>query len=105
MVTEPELDEDGFIEDVDKWSEEAARFIAKEQFGIELEESHWNVIRFFRGYYEKWGTLPMIKTVRKETELSTEQLDQLFQRGESSTRGIICKISGLPKLLCLSAGC
>lgn len=100
-----EFDEDGFIKDAEKWSEEVAKQIAREQFGIELGDTHWRIIRFFRDYYERWGTLPMVRTVRREMGLSTEQVNELFQRGESTARGVICKISGLPKLLCISAGC
>jgi len=100
-----ELDEDGFLKDPNKWNAEVATYIAREQFGIELEDIHLKVVRFFLEYYQKWGTLPMIRTVRTNLNLTSEKLDELFKRKNSTARGVICKISGLPKLLCMAAGC
>ena len=71
-----ELDEDGFLKDPHKWNVEVATYIAREQFGIELEDVHWKVVRFFLEYYQKWGTLPMIRTVRTNLNLTSEQLDE-----------------------------
>jgi len=100
-----ELDEEGFLKDPNRWSEEVATYIAEEQFNIKLTAKHWEVIKFFREYFQRWGTLPMIRTVRKSLGITVEELEEMFRRKGSSARGVICKISGLPKLLCISAGC
>jgi hypothetical protein len=47
----------------------------------------------------------MVKTIRDEAGLTADQFEQLFKRGISNARGILCKISGLPRNLCIAAGC
>jgi len=99
------IDDEGYLLDSSTWNEEIAREIAKRQFGIELTEAHWTCIRIARAYYEKWSSLPMVKTIREEAGLTAEEFERLFRRGTSSARGVLCKISGLPKMLCIAAGC
>jgi tRNA 2-thiouridine synthesizing protein E len=99
------FDEDGFLKDPNSWSSDIANAIAKKQFDIELTENHMRVINFVREYYFKWGAIPMVKAIRDAVGLSNVQLDELFKRGSSTARGVICKISGLPKLLCIASGC
>jgi tRNA 2-thiouridine synthesizing protein E len=99
------LDGEGYLADPSMWNEEIAQEIAKRQFGIELTEAHWTCIRVVRKYYEKWSSLPMVKTIREEAGVDAQEFESLFRRGNSSARGVLCKISGLPRLLCISAGC
>lgn len=99
------FDDEGCLVDPKTWSEEIAREIAKKQFDVELAEAHWKCIRIVRAYYEKWLSLPMVKTIRDEAELTADEFDQLFRKGASNARGVLCKISGLPKNLCIAAGC
>jgi len=99
------FDGEGYLIDPHIWNEEIAGEIAKRQFGIDLTEAHWTCIRIARQYYEKWSSLPMVKTIREEAEITAEQFESLFTRGASSARGVLCKISGLPRILCISAGC
>jgi len=99
------FDEEGYVVDPRMWNEEIAGEIAKRQFGIELTEAHWTCIRIARQYYEKWSSLPMVKTIREEAGITAEKFESLFKKGTSSARGVLCKISGLPRLLCLAAGC
>ena len=98
------FDEEGYLIDPKTWNEEIAREIAR-QFDVELAEAHWKCIRSVRAYYEKWSSLPMVKAIRDEAGLTTDQFDQLFRKGASNARGVLCKISGLPKNLCIAAGC
>lgn len=99
------FDEEGYLLDAKTWSEDIAGEIAKKQFGIVPTEAHWACIRIARTYYEKWSSLPMVKTIREDAGLTTEEFERLFKRGTSSARGVLCKISGLPKMLCIAAGC
>jgi tRNA 2-thiouridine synthesizing protein E len=99
------LDTDGFVVDTNSWSEDLARKMALDEFKIQLTETHWVCIWIVRNYYQKWGSMPMVKTVREGGKLSVEEFDELFRRGTSSARGVLCKVSGLPKLLCIAAGC
>jgi len=99
------FDDEGYLVNPRIWNEEIAGEIAKKQFGIALTEVHWSCINIVRKYYEKWLSLPMVKTIREEAGITAEEFEGLFKRGASSARGVLCKISGLPKMLCIAAGC
>jgi TusE/DsrC/DsvC family sulfur relay protein len=100
-----QLDDEGFLVDSSLWSEKLSREMAEKQFNIELTEKQLAVIIYMREYYKKWETLPILKTLRNEFNLDAEQIDELFKRGNSTARGVICKLAGLPKLLCIASGC
>lgn len=99
------FDEEGFLKNPDLWNLFLARKIAEDQFNIEMTELHIQAVNYVREYYEQWGTLPMVRTIRNHLKISSEQFDELFRRKESSARGVLCKISGLPRGLCTAAGC
>ena len=99
------IDEEGFLKEPDAWIEELSKKIAKEQFGMSLTGLQMQVICFVREYYLKWETLPMVKTIRDQFKLDSDQLDDMFKRGKSTARGVICKLGGLPKMLCIASGC
>lgn len=109
MMTEEKrarvFDDDGFVKTPDLWSDYLARQMAHDQFDIRMTELHMQTIHFVRAYYLKWGTLPMVRTIREHLKISNEQLEDMFKREGSSTRGVICKLSGLPRNLCIASGC
>jgi len=105
MIKENVLDEEGFVTDPSLWTDELSRKMAEEQFNLVLTELHIQTIRFVREYYLKWETVPMMKTIREHFKMESEQLDEMFKRGKSSSRGVICKLGGLPKMLCIASGC
>ena len=105
MVIDERLDEEGFVIDPREWSEDLSKQMAEMQFNMALTELHLQVIHFVRQYYFKWETLPMIKTIRGEFKLESSRLDEMFVRGKSTSRGVICKLAGLPKMLCIASGC
>ncbi len=99
-----ELDEDGFLQNWEEWDEDVAEALAKDtRFGdpIELTEEHWEIIRFLRKYYEKYGVAPpirqLVKAVAKELgpeKGNIEYLYKLFPKGPAKDA---CRIAGLPK--------
>lgn len=89
----------------DLWSHALARRMAEDQFNIRLTEMHFQAIDFVRAYYQEWGTLPMVRTIRNRLKISSEEIDDMFRKGQSSARGVLCKLSGLPKTLCIASGC
>jgi TusE/DsrC/DsvC family sulfur relay protein len=91
---EVEVDEDGFIQEPDKWSEELATAIAKTEEVEELTEDHWKVINYLRGYYQEFGIAPMIRKLCKETGFQLKYIYELFPSGPAKGA---CKIAGLPK--------
>ena len=105
MVDDNALDEEGFVKEPNTWTEELSKKMAKEQFSISLTDLQMQVIYFVREYYLKWETLPMVKTIRDQFKLDTDQFDDMFKRGKSTARGVVCKLSGLPKMLCIASGC
>ena len=99
------LDEQGFAISSNSWTKELAEKIAIQQFSITLAEKHWTCVNFVREYYGRWGAMPMIKNIRANSGLTIDEFEFLFKADNSSARGVLCKIAGLPKLLCISTGC
>jgi tRNA 2-thiouridine synthesizing protein E len=91
---EVEVDEDGFIQEPDKWCEELAVAIAKTEEVDDLTEDHWKVINYLRKYYQEFGIAPMIRKLCKETGFKLKYIYELFPSGPAKGA---CKIAGLPK--------
>lgn len=89
-----EVDEDGFIQDPSKWTEELAAAIAKTEDVEELTEDHWKVINYLRDYYQQYGIAPMIRKLCKETGFQLKYIYELYPSGPAKGA---CKIAGLPK--------
>jgi TusE/DsrC/DsvC family sulfur relay protein len=105
MVETSALDEEGFLIDPDLWTEELSKKMAEKQFNMVLTDLHMKIIHYMRAYYMKWDTLPILLTISKEFNLKSRELDEMFKRGNSTSRGVICKLGGLPKMLCMASGC
>jgi tRNA 2-thiouridine synthesizing protein E len=105
MVETGVLDEEGFLIDPDLWTEELSKKMAEKQFNMVLTDLQMKIIRYMREYYKKWETLPILLTISKEFNLKSRELDEMFKRGDSTSRGVICKLGGLPKMLCIASGC
>ncbi|MDN5347209.1 MAG: dissimilatory sulfite reductase related protein [Clostridia bacterium] len=91
---EIEVDEDGFIQDPDKWNEAVAKALAQTEGIEDLTPDHWKVINYLRQYYLEFGIAPMIRKLCKETGFSLKQIYDLFPSGPAKGA---CKIAGLPK--------
>lgn len=99
-----DVDEEGFLLNPEDWDEDVAREIAKRE-GIELTETVWELINYFREYYEDHMVHPTMHKVvlsrgkRKgvdfqEAEAYRDFLYELFPKGPIPT---LCKLAGLPK--------
>lgn len=91
---EVEVDEDGFIQEPDKWNEQLAKAIAETEDVENLTEDHWKVIKYLREYYQEFGIAPMIRKLCKETGFKLKYIYELFPSGPAKGA---CKIAGLPK--------
>jgi tRNA 2-thiouridine synthesizing protein E len=89
-----EVDEDGFIQEPDRWSEALAAVIAVTEDVPELSEDHWKVINYLREYYQQFGIAPMIRKLCKDTGFPLKDIYELFPSGPAKGA---CKIAGLPK--------
>ena len=89
-----EVDEDGFIQNPDSWSESLATALAKLDDVTNLTEDHWIVIKYLRTYYQQFGIAPMVRKLCKETGYDLKTIYELFPSGPAKGA---CKIAGLPK--------
>lgn len=95
-----ETDEEGYLQNLDDWSEEVANYIASTE-DIEMTEAHWEVVNFLKDYYKEYQIAPMIKILIKEMKKmfgpekgNNKYLYDLFPAGPAKQA---CKIAGLPK--------
>lgn len=88
------VDEDGFLEQPELWSDAVAKDFAQTEAINELTEQHWKVINYIRNYYLQFGIAPMIRKVCKETGFKLNEIYQLFPSGPAKGA---CKLAGLPK--------
>ena len=89
-----EVDEDGFLQEPERWNEEVAKDFAATEAVTELTEGHWKVIHYIRGYYVEFGIAPMIRKLCKETGYKLKEIYELFPSGPAKGA---CKLAGLPK--------
>lgn len=90
-----EVDEDGFIQEPDRWNEDLAKAIAKVAENIEeMNDDQWKIVRHIRNYYLEYGQAPMIRKLCQDTGIKLKKVYELFPSGPA--RGA-CKIAGLPK--------
>ncbi len=89
-----DVDEDGFIQDPELWSQELAVAIAKTEDVTDMTEDHWKVVNYLRDYYKQFGIAPMIRKLCKETGYPLKTIYELFPSGPAKGA---CKIAGLPK--------
>lgn len=94
------VEANGNLTNLGDWNEQLAIFMAKKE-GIDLTSAHWEVIRFLRNFYFKYGQTPMVrllmKTLRDDvdaTKGSKEYLYNLFPGGPSRQGS---RIAGLPE--------
>jgi dissimilatory sulfite reductase related protein len=89
-----DVNDEGFFEDPNEWTEAMAVEFAKAQ-GIEtLTDRHWQVINFMRQEYFEKGTGPTVRMLGKTSGVSVKELYQLFPKGPAKTAA---KIAGIPK--------
>jgi tRNA 2-thiouridine synthesizing protein E len=89
-----EMDEDGFLVTLDQWNEDVARYLAKEEGVEELNEDHWKLINYLKGYFAEYGIAPMVRKMTKESGYSLKEIYDLFPSGPAKGA---CKVPGLPK--------
>jgi len=89
-----DVDEDGFIQEPDKWTKDVAAALAKTEGVDELTDEHWKMVDFLREYYIEFGTAPMIRKLCKATGFKLNKVYELFPSGPAKGA---CKIAGLPK--------
>lgn len=98
-----ETNEQGFLRNLDDWSEKFADELAKRE-GIELFVDHWELILYFRDFYEENQTNPTMHTIVKTLgKMKGEHFhDQkeyerhIYKLFPTDPIHEICKLAGLP---------
>ncbi|MBI5636827.1 MAG: TusE/DsrC/DsvC family sulfur relay protein [Nitrospinae bacterium] len=95
-----EVDEDGYLTNLDDWNLEVANALAASE-EVVMGPNHWEVVNFLREYYKEYKIAPMIRILTKEIgkklgkeKGNTKYLYELFPGGPAKQA---CKIGGLPK--------
>lgn len=92
---EIEVDEDGFIQEPEKWNKEVAEDIAKEEADANpMGEDHWKLVNYLRNYYLEYDIAPPIRMLTKQTNLDLKYIYKMFPKGPAAGA---CKVAGLPK--------
>jgi tRNA 2-thiouridine synthesizing protein E len=89
-----EVDEDGFLQEPDKWNEAIAAALASKEGVTDLSETHWKVMNYLRNYFIENGIAPMVRKLTKETGVDLKEIYRLFPQGPANSA---CKWAGLPK--------
>lgn len=91
---ELEVDTEGFLQKPEQWTEQIGVEIARAAGIAPLTDRHWQVIRFMRDRYLATGQAPSIRTLGRESGITTKELYQLFPKGPAK---LAAKIGGIPK--------
>ena len=89
-----EVDEDGFMQEPEKWNETVAAALGTTEGVDDLTDEHWKVVNYLRDYYLQFGVAPMIRKLCKETGFDLKKIYVLFPSGPAKGA---CKVAGLPK--------
>ena len=95
-----ETDEEGYLSDLNDWTEAIAAEMAKID-NADLSEPHWEVINFLREYYQEYQIAPAVRVLTKAIgkklgpdKGNSKYLYELFPYGPAKQA---CKYAGLPK--------
>jgi len=88
------LNDEGFFEDANQWTEDMAPELARAEGIDELTEQHWQVIHYMRKEYFEKGTGPTVRALGKSSGVSVKELYQLFPKGPAK---VAAKVAGIPK--------
>ena len=95
-----ETDEEGYLANLSDWSSDVAQYMA-ELDDCDLGDTHWEVIKFLREYYEECQIAPAVRVLTKaigkklgKDKGNSKYLYELFPYGPAKQA---CKYAGLPK--------
>ncbi|WCN14060.1 TusE/DsrC/DsvC family sulfur relay protein [Marinomonas mediterranea] len=94
------LDEEGYLLDLNDWSESLATEIAEVE-GVELTDAHWDIIYLLRDFYKEFevspAMRPLVKAVSKKLGADKGKSIYLMTLFPGSPPKLSAKIAGLPK--------
>mgnify|MGYP001335327695 CR=1 FL=1 len=101
----PERDSEGYLIEPGDWNEDIARVLAKEE-NIELNDDHWDTIRFMRDYYDENQIAADTRYVIKHLSqrMGDEAHKKLFELFPYGYVKQACKIAGMKRPRAWSTG-
>jgi tRNA 2-thiouridine synthesizing protein E len=101
----PAVDAEGYLVEPLDWSEEVALELARQE-NIELDEDHWDVLRFMRAYYDEHQVAPDARFVIKHLtqRLGNTARNKLFELFPYGYVKQACKIAGMKRPRAWSTG-
>ncbi len=97
-----ETNEQGFLANLNDWSEDYTEAVAKTD-GLDLYNDHWELILYFRDYYDENQVSPTMHKVVRELGSQTKNFhDQkeyekhIYKLFPSDPAHEVCKLAGLP---------
>ena len=94
------LDKEGYLRKLDDWGEKVANILAKQE-GIDLQQTHWEVIHLLRNFYRQHQLSPanraLVNLVKRELGAEKGKSAYLMTLFGGSPAKICSKIAGLPK--------
>ena len=85
------VDDDGFLADLEDWSEAVARVLAAQEGVGELAEDQLDILKFLREYYRKHRFFPIVRFVCKNVHQPRNCVTERFLDPVK-----VWKIAGLP---------
>ena len=89
------LNDEGYLTDINQWDKNVALELAKEA-GIEMTDKHWKVVNFLQDSHKN-DVILSIRRVGKSGVVDIKEFYQLFPNGPLKTSS---KIAGIPKPVC-----
>ncbi len=100
MLDHTHFDKLGFLKNLDDWSPDVAKQIARSE-GIPLSEAHWELINLIRTYYREYDSSPamrpLVKFVNLKLGADKGKSMYLLSLFPASPAKLCSKIAGLPK--------
>lgn len=97
-----ETDAQGFLLDPADWSEEFAAALARHD-GIELYVDHWELIWYFRDYFQETQTAPSMRRMVLDLGRRGERFRErkayekhIYRLFPSDPVRAVCRLAGLP---------
>jgi TusE/DsrC/DsvC family sulfur relay protein len=90
---EIQVDAEGFMTDLEEWSEPLAKSLAH-QIGLELTDEHLKAIRFLRSDYREQGETATLRRISVVGGIPTKELFALFPQKPAKK---LAYVAGLPK--------
>ena len=95
-----ELDEEGYLKNLNDWNESVAVQIATDE-GVSLTPEHWELIHLIRDFYATYqlspAMRPLIKAVKLKYGADKGKSIYLMKLFPGSPAKLLAKIAGLPK--------